>query len=238
MSLACPNRRSGRSPAIDDGVVTIEDERIVAVGRPQARAVQSATWATCSTARPVNAHTHLEFSHLDDAAGPAGNATGRMVAAGDRRARATRGEGRPIDRDWHSECILAGTSAVGDIATVDPAVYEASSQLEILSFMEAIGFSAGAADSAFAAVKNRIADMEHWQVRAGLSPHAPYTVSPELVGKLVTLAREHQMPVAMHLAECPEELELLFDGTGPLRDLLEPAWDVGRCGNRPREPPT
>jgi cytosine/adenosine deaminase-related metal-dependent hydrolase len=60
-----------------------------------------------------------------------------------------------------------------------------------------------------------------------VSPHAPYTVSPELLGKLVELARARSMPVAMHLAESAEELELLADGAGPFRDLLDARsmWD-------------
>ena len=55
----------------------------------------------------------------------------------------------------------------------------------------------------------------------GLSPHAPYTVHPELLGGLVDLAVSHDVPVAMHLAETREELELLAHGTGPFRQMLE-----------------
>ena len=56
--------------------------------------------------------------------------------------------------------------------------------------------------------------------RPGLSPHAPYSVHPELFRRLVRLAGRRQIPLAMHLAESPEEFELLAAGTGPFRDLL------------------
>src|SRR5204862_8197067 len=48
----------------------------------------------------------------------------------------------------------------------------------------------------------------------GLSPHAPYSVHPDLFVKLVELAALHCVPLAMHLAETRGELELLAHGSG------------------------
>jgi len=64
-----------------------------------------------------------------------------------------------------------------------------------------------------------------WQ--AGLSPHAPYSVHPQLLMRVVALSSALRAPVAMHLAESREELELLRSGSGPLRKFLEglDAWD-------------
>ena len=58
-----------------------------------------------------------------------------------------------------------------------------------------------------------------WQ--AGLSPHAPYTVHPQLLARTVELSAERKAPLAMHLAESLEELEFLRAGRGPFRELLE-----------------
>jgi cytosine/adenosine deaminase-related metal-dependent hydrolase len=65
----------------------------------------------------------------------------------------------------------------------------------------------------------------HWL--PGLSPHAPYTVHPELLARVVALSAEQEMPLAMHLAESHEEVEFLRDGSGPFRELLESrgVWD-------------
>jgi cytosine/adenosine deaminase-related metal-dependent hydrolase len=64
-------------------------------------------------------------------------------------------------------------------------------------------------------------------IRLGLSPHAPYTVSPALLTSLLTLARQRNLPVAMHVAESADELELLANGTGRFQQLLDERsmWD-------------
>jgi cytosine/adenosine deaminase-related metal-dependent hydrolase len=72
------------------------------------------------------------------------------------------------------------------------------------------------------------------ELRIGLSPHAPYTVSPLLLEGLVRVAKRDRLLVAMHLAESPDELELLDGGSGPFRDLLQERgmWDAEAIGRR------
>ncbi len=55
----------------------------------------------------------------------------------------------------------------------------------------------------------------------GISPHAPYSLSDELFLGLVDWARQQALPMAMHLAESPEEMEWLATGQGPFRDMLK-----------------
>lgn len=73
---------------------------------------------------------------------------------------------------------------------------------------------------------------EH-RFKLGVSPHAPYTASPQLIRELVSSAASRNMPVAMHLAESPEELQLLDEGRGPFQEILEERgmwdpWVIGR----------
>ena len=85
------------------------------------------------------------------------------------------------------------------------------------------------------------AHQEQWRddISLGLSPHAPYSVHPELFREVVALARRSSLPVAMHLAETEAELELLAEGTGEFREMLEEfgVWREGLFGGgkRPME---
>lgn len=57
----------------------------------------------------------------------------------------------------------------------------------------------------------------------GISPHAPFTCSLELLRELGELARRRRLPLTMHWAETEEEVRYLRDGTGPLAELLPPS---------------
>ena len=54
----------------------------------------------------------------------------------------------------------------------------------------------------------------------GLAPHAPYSVSPQLFREVKRLAVNYRCPVASHVAEFPEELQLLQYGSGDVKDFL------------------
>jgi 5-methylthioadenosine/S-adenosylhomocysteine deaminase len=58
------------------------------------------------------------------------------------------------------------------------------------------------------------------QLRVGVSPHAPYTVSAPLYEAVAGFARRERLPVAVHLAESKEETAFVRDGAGPFAD----AW--------------
>jgi cytosine/adenosine deaminase-related metal-dependent hydrolase len=64
--------------------------------------------------------------------------------------------------------------------------------------------------------------------RVGLSPHAPYSTS----GWLYYKAAASGLPLSTHLAEMPEELQLLEFRDGPLRRFLEDLDAMGLTWNR------
>ena len=71
-------------------------------------------------------------------------------------------------------------------------------------------------------------------VRAGLSPHAPYTVSDALYRATAALAREVNAPVAAHIAESALESTLVTEGRGSFADgLRQRGIDVGPRARSP-----
>lgn len=58
------------------------------------------------------------------------------------------------------------------------------------------------------------------QLRLGVSPHAPYTVSAPLYEGVAQFARLEQLPLAVHIAESTEETAFVRDGDGPFAAAL------------------
>jgi cytosine/adenosine deaminase-related metal-dependent hydrolase len=58
------------------------------------------------------------------------------------------------------------------------------------------------------------------QLRPGVSPHAPYTVSAPLYEAVAQFARLEQLPIAVHVAESKEETVFVRAGAGPFAEAL------------------
>ncbi|MEX2287713.1 MAG: amidohydrolase family protein [Planctomycetaceae bacterium] len=188
----------------------------------------------------VNAHTHLEFSDLSRPLGPADSFTEWVRAVVDHR-RNRKTDRLQLVRQGLCECADAGTTALGEITT-DEASLAALDERgpAVCAFRESIGFLAEQIDEQLQTARRFLDAVElpsQARVTRGLSPHAPYSVHPELFARLVDLATEKRAPVAIHLAETRAEIEFLDRGTGPFLGLLQNfgVWkeDVIPRGSRP-----
>ena len=162
--------------------------------------------------------------------------SGRTAAAGGTEGKAAEAIVRGL-----GELIRTGTTAVADIVPPSlPAHLWSQSGLKAAVFVELRAPTARRVPLALQAAQQAISA---WQtgtesssaggpdggVQLGLSPHAPYTVRLELLEAAIRLAQQYRLPVAMHLAESLEEIQLLQSGQGPLRRLLEELgqWEPG-----------
>jgi cytosine/adenosine deaminase-related metal-dependent hydrolase len=228
-----------RTP-IENGIVTIDEDGWIVDVAASSRATDAQDLGDVALLPGlVNCHTHLEFSQLKRPLGRPGIRLDRWI----RLLIAERGQasGRP-------EAIVAGlregardgVTMVGEIAAAAPEAYPPGRHQVMMLFAEVIGFSRARAESAYAALIERFNTLLTVSgAEVGISPHAPYTVSPDLLQRLVALANERVLPVAMHLAESEEELELLDSGSGPFQHLLEERsmWDPAAIphGSRPMD---
>lgn len=218
------------SPPIADGVVTIDAGRIAAVGQDAVGCPVTDLGSVALLPGLINAHTHLEFSGLASPLGTPGMAFTdwiRLAVAHRRRLLL------PFDliidvRNGAWECRCNGTIAVGEIATTSWGNRVDSRFSHQTIFLEIIGLLPELAETRLAAARKHLSESaatKFW--RPGLSPHAPYSVHPDLFGSLLGLASTNNVPVAFHLAETLDELDLLATGGGPFRKLLIDlgAWD-------------
>ena len=182
----------------------------------------------------VNAHTHLEFSQLAQPLGEPGIAFTdwiRLVMA-ERRSERSLAAKRQAIRDGIGESISYGTAAVGEIAS-DRRVWcngvadLKKQEIETTVFLERLGND----PDSFADTVNGAADFMESNVAStdflpAISPHAPYSVSLDLLDRLMQQLGSTKTRVAMHLAETREEIELLQNQSGPFVELLKElnAW--------------
>jgi cytosine/adenosine deaminase-related metal-dependent hydrolase len=205
-------------PPLANGVVVVAGERIAAVEPPGRRAdVDLGNVAVVPGF--VNAHTHLDLTGLRGRCPPTPDFTRWLRGVIAHRRTQTPEQ---IDRDISAglaECLAAGTTLVGDIAAAG-ASWEtlAKAPVRAVVFRELLGLPRERAQQAWR-------DLLLWQTahpatetcRPGVSPHAPYSVH---LG-VVRAAAWNGWPVAIHLAETREELQLLASRSGPFRDFLE-----------------
>jgi cytosine/adenosine deaminase-related metal-dependent hydrolase len=238
--LVCPIA----GPPIDGGVVEIAAGLVVDVhDRPHAQTVDLGDVALLPGL--VNCHTHLEFSNLSRPLSPPQPfATWIGAVVAERRRRCQRDESSPSigrrERDplglGLTECFRTGTAAVGDIVTGlltdaddQSLIVENIRRGRLLPFRELLAPRPGAVESTWQTANEYLRSVTSPVPEAGvgLSPHAPYTVTGDLLKQAVDRAINESRPVAMHVAETLEELEFLNHRTGPLAEMLERGgeWD-------------
>ena len=207
-------------PPILDGVLTVADGRVQQVGIDSpAAVVDLGDVAILPVA--INAHTHLEFGDCHRPLGQPGMGFCDWIRTV-LRYRETRKAPANAIAAAVRESLNAHVGAVGEIVTVvegTAAAYEAP--LGGVQFLEIMGHSR---DRLHGARERAVAFLDDpappgW--RRGLSPHAPYTASPELLAWAATESAAREFPLAMHLAETSEEMEWLASGHGPFRELLQ-----------------
>jgi cytosine/adenosine deaminase-related metal-dependent hydrolase len=221
------------TPPIEDGQVVVHGDHITEVGKYRSGTQAYDLGDVAILPALVNAHTHLEFSNLAAPLAPAGQSLAPWL-----RSIVSHRRELQNDPDYDpqvtieqglAECTLRGTALVGDIATLPWPQEKASRQpIRGTVFRELLGVRADQIESlvqvAIQYVNRARPSRRGW--KPGLSPHAPYTTSLELVQRVAQVSAANRVPLAMHLAEAPEEIELLAAHSGPLVELLDElgAW--------------
>ena len=161
----------------------------------------------------VDAHAHLQLPALTRAPRDFVPWVTAVMAA---RAATTPAAERATIRRAVDSLLASGATAIGDIdASGRVAAVLAAGGVQARCYRELTGFHLDAR-AARELVRTR------WRpslppVAAGLSPHAPYSVSAALFAAAARRCRH----LAIHCAETPEEQRFLRTGTGPFRELLE-----------------
>jgi cytosine/adenosine deaminase-related metal-dependent hydrolase len=231
-------------PPVADGLVTIDRGRIARVGPAEGRVYDLDLGNVAILPGFVNAHTHLDLAPLGGPAPAPGGVEDEIAwlrrVVDHRRGVPAESPGATVARNL-ATAVAAGTTMLADTSPAGLS-WDAVAQAPVrgLVFAELIGLRRE---------RGLETNQEAWEwigsvrpeaqvaacSRPGLAPHAPYSTS----GWLYQRAASSRLPLSTHLAEMPEELELLETRGGRLRTFLEDigAWedDWEPIGPRPSD---
>lgn len=168
----------------------------------------------------VNAHCHLELSHLHHLF-PEG--------AGFVNFLKTVIESRVNEPDQillaaeRADILMTknGIVAVGDIANGDAAFeVKSNSKIHYLTFVETLGFAPERAEKAMEWARICVKRAENLGLKASIVPHAPYSVSGPLYNGVASEAAHSGLPLSIHSQESVEEDEMYLSGTGEMVNHL------------------
>jgi cytosine/adenosine deaminase-related metal-dependent hydrolase len=214
------------APPIEHGTVGVADGRITYVGPRAAAPPGDEVDLGDALLLPglVNVHTHLELTamrgFLEDLEFP------RWIARLNAVKRAVLDREQMLDaaRLGLVEGIRMGITTYAD--TCDSGVaFDAMLEASVrgIMYQEVFGPDPASCAASLAELQSKVAALREREtplVRAGVSPHAPYTVSDPLYAAVADYAIRDRLPVAAHIAESEQERQLVEEGVGPFAEGL------------------
>ncbi len=210
-------------PPIEQGIIAVRNGEITAVGRGK----------EISTAFPgerrdlgqgailpglINAHTHVELSQFKGLI-PEGLGFVSWVRNLLSLKEKTKAENpdEAVGPAW-DEISRTGTCAAGDWISLGRLIPRGSlSKIFRRLFFEVIGFDSSALTLPEGLDERPAPDLFG---SLTLGAHAPHSTSAALLQAAKTWTRRRGLPLAVHVAESPEETEFLFSGSGLWKDFL------------------
>jgi len=222
------------SPSIEDGAIAIDGSRIIDVGT-RTLLIEKYPDATVrhypeAAILPglINAHSHLELTAMRGfLESEESDFTGWLKKLTVARIELKTHDDRYVSAAWGA--IEAARAGVTTVADASDGAYESIKALSDVGlrgivFQESFGPDPRLADDNFAKLLDkvaRLAEVETPLVKAGVSPHAPYTVCERQLELISEFALKKSLPVMMHAAESVAEEMLLREGTGTFAKALE-----------------
>ncbi len=226
-------------PAISDGAVVLSGNRIKAVGRWRDLAARSTDpihdlGDVVLMPGFVNAHCHLDYTQM------AGQfPSPKVFIDWLKLITSTKAEWTAADyaASWLSGArmlLRTGTTTVADIEAVPqllPEVWNLT-PLRVISLLEMIGITTRRPpETVLREALDKTKALSHKRCLVGLSPHAPYSASAQLLRLSVDAAQRRDWLVCTHVAESATEFDMFAFGQGEMFDWLRRSGrEMSDCG--------
>lgn len=163
----------------------------------------------------VNAHCHLELSHLKGKI-PEKTGLGGFLGFINKLRNQEEDPEMAMERAdfqmWSS-----GIVAVGDVSNSYSSMeIKKNSRIKYHTFVEAFGFHPSRAEKAFAFAEFVESMFREFGLPASVTPHSPYSVAELLFQKIRQKALVENNILSVHNQESQDETEFFLKGTGPL----------------------
>ncbi len=227
-------------PPIHEGVLEVNaDGRILNIGRRSdfsVHEIEIFKGALCPGF--VNVHCHLELSYLKnklpERAGLAKFIEGIETA----KKKFSDAQIQSAAFNADAQMLENGIVAVGDISNTDVSIpCKSNSKIKYHTFVELYGFNSSRAKELIEVGKNLARVLASKNLAHSISPHAPYSVSTELMQLINQEIKKDSEILSIHHLENKDELEMFFHGRGKIIERLKlfgintSAWKVP--GTRP-----
>ncbi len=237
------------SAPIPDAFIAVDSGRITAVGPISAApaAGERVRFEGCAVIPGfVNAHSHLELTILRGFLEDIDFFTWIRTVTLTKEQRLTRDEMLLSSRLGVVESLAAGVTCVGEVMDTGTS-WQAMQEygLQGVAYQELFGPADLHVEESLKGLRLKIDAMSPLQSetqRLGVSPHAPFTVSPRLFRTVKQYARSEGLPVTVHIAESNDEELYVRIGQGPFAERnrerqfeveaagCSPVAHLGRCG--------
>jgi len=229
-----------KRPAIENGAVAVEGKCIVGVGTRAEMVERFPEFCVVLLGEAVilpgliNTHTHLELTALRGYLENEDFLAWLQKLTSARLERMT-GDDLRVSATWGAcEAVRAGITCIGDAS--DSALMSLLALQEVglrgVVYQESFGPDPKLVNDNFNELKTKLAELrahENELVRAGVSPHAPYTVCGPQLELIAELAQTQRLPLMMHAAESEAEDLFVRAGRGPFGERFAKrsiAWNA------------
>lgn len=204
---------------IKNGYVKVDDNGVVVeVGKLDGECEDTEFYNGILCPGFTNAHCHIELSHLKGLFKEATGMSGFINQINELRSSAEEPERRRALEEQFDRLYSEGTSAMGDISNCSESFdKKASSPLMTRSFIELFGTLPEEVEEVIASGKALEKKAEEFGIKAAITPHSCYTMSPQLLSRAAQEGLKSGF-LSYHSQESQEEEDLLISGTGALAE--------------------
>lgn len=217
-------------PIINGVVVTGDDGTILHVGERDAfdlSSIEIAEGIICPGF--INAHCHVELSYMQDKIAAGRGIAQFIIDLIDYR------NSFPVEHANDFEALISsagelamtemlanGIVGVGDISNDSYTfISKANSPLRFHTFIECFGFYPEKAEKYFEYSLSLFHKAMALHLAASVTPHAPYSVPPELFQKIFSFRHNHPPLFSYHNQESDAEASFFKNGTGGFEQVLQ-----------------